>query len=113
MKKVGLALCAALLPMLAAASESEGLVVSPLATQYGAVMFGVATSGTVTGTKPSCATGPQWTQWAFDAKTVAGRNMYATVLQAQALGKVLHVVGKGNCDAWGDRESVDFLFMTN
>jgi hypothetical protein len=39
--------------------------------------------------------------------------MCALVMSAHAQGKRLHVQGKNNCDLWGDRESVSYLFIVD
>jgi hypothetical protein len=111
MKKSLLTLCLPLASCLVQAADSGGLVTQPLTTQWGYGMFGVATSGGFTGTKPACATNPQSNYWVIEIKTPTGRAMWASVLQAHALGKILSVHGKGNCDWWGDRESVDYVVI--
>jgi hypothetical protein len=115
MKKHLLTLCLAITalvaPSVVQASTSNGLVTQPLVTQWGVAMFGVAGAATFTGTKPACATVGVGNYWAIDIKTPTGRTMWASVLQAHALGKVLNVNGKGNCDWWADRESVDYVVI--
>jgi hypothetical protein len=102
-----LLLCLA--PCMAVATTSGGLVTQPLTTQWGYGMFGVAASGSFQGAKPICATNGAPSYWVIEIKTPTGRAMWASVLQAHALGKNLFVNGKGNCDWWGDRESVDYV----
>ncbi len=109
MKKYLLSLFICLAPCLALATTSGGLVTGPLTTQWGVGIFGVAASGAFQGTKPACATNPPSSHWVIEIKTATGRAMWASVLQAHALGKTLFVNGKGNCDWWGDRESVDYV----
>jgi hypothetical protein len=117
MKKHLLALClsitALVTPSLSLASTSNGPVSAPLAIEQGVITFGVTDVGTFTGAKPACATVAAWNQWAVDVKTPGGRAIYATILQAHALGKSLLVQGKGVCDVWGDRESVNFVYISN
>jgi hypothetical protein len=114
MKKHLLTLCLAITalvaPSVALASTSNGLVSTPLVTQWGAGLFGVqATGSSFAGTKPACSTAPASTQWAISLGTPIGRAMWASVLQAHALGKVVYINGKGVCDAWADRETVDYV----
>jgi hypothetical protein len=119
MKKYFLSLCIALSTLFASsmvsAANSTGPVAWPLVTQWGTGLFGVAGAGAVIlGTKPACAAPTIVTSyWAVDVKTPAGRAMWALVMQAHALGKTVLVSGKGNCDIHGDRESVDFLYITD
>jgi hypothetical protein len=64
--------------------------------------------------RPQCGgAAAVWTQWVIDLKTPGGRAAYATVLQAYALGKTVAVEGTGDCAAWGDRESVQYLYISN
>lgn len=37
--------------------------------------------------------------------------MLATLLEAQAANKNIVVSGRGVCDIWGDRESVDYIVV--
>jgi opacity protein-like surface antigen len=113
MKNSLLALSLCLASCLAQAADSNGLVTQPLTTQWGYGMFGVGTAGGFSGTKPACATNPQSSHWAIEIKTPTGRAMWASVLQAHALGKPVWVHGKGNCDWWGDRESVDYIVISD
>lgn len=113
MKRYLLSLCICAASCQAMATSSSGLVSSPLTTHYGYGMFGVAASGSFQGTKPACATYPAWNYWVIDIKTATGRAMWASVLQAHALGKTLSINGKGNCDWWGDRESVDYIIIND
>jgi hypothetical protein len=39
----------------------------------------------------------------------AGKAIIATVIAAEAQGKTVRVIGKGSCDLWGDRETVDYI----
>jgi hypothetical protein len=50
-------------------------------------------------------------EWAITLATATGRAMFATLLAAQAQGKPVIVVGSGKCDAWGDRESANYIVL--
>jgi hypothetical protein len=99
----------------ALASDSLGPVVQPLVVTAGSGVgiFGVGPSGSLGGAKPACATNGLETYWAFDVKTAQGKAAYSTVLLAYTLGKKLRVYGTGNCDVWGDRESVNHLHIVD
>jgi hypothetical protein len=96
-----------------AQNRTWGLVEDPLVVaQSGVAMFGHVTADTVvTGTRPSCSTASLNSYWTLDLKTPGGRAAYAVVLQAHALGRKVAVQGLGNCNIWGDRESVDHLYI--
>jgi hypothetical protein len=115
MKKFVLALGFAAVSWGALANDSLGPVVQPLIVTAGSGIgiFGVGPSGSFGGAKPACATLGLETYWAFDVKTAQGKAAYSTVLLAYALGKKLRVIGTGNCDVWGDRESVNYLFIAD
>jgi hypothetical protein len=52
--------------------------------------------------------------WAFDMNGTSGpggKAMLATLLAAQVAGKQVFISGKGNCDVWGDRESVSYVVI--
>lgn len=42
---------------------------------------------------------------------VGGKAMLALLIAAQAAGKQVSIIGKGNCDVWGDRESVSYVVV--
>lgn len=93
------------IPAFAYAGASEGLITQPLATEQGIFMFSAGTHLD----KPVCST--QGDSWALNVSTTGGKSMQVTVLAAHAQGKRLHVVGKGICDAWGDREAPSYLYI--
>jgi hypothetical protein len=111
MKKYLLILVCALAPSWALATVATGLVSGPLVTIHGFGIFGMTGSYSFTGTKPACATNPVGSHWAINITTPTGRTMWAAVLQAHALGKNVVINGKGVCDAWGDRETVDYVLI--
>ena len=69
-------------------------------------MFGAGTHQS----KPDCVTATLGT-WAVNLKTEHGKAMQAIVMSAHAQGKAVHVQGLNTCDVWGDRESVNFLYI--
>lgn len=48
-------------------------------------------------------------EWAFPADTDEGKAMYALLLSAATSGLNVTVDGSGECDAWGDRESLKWI----
>jgi hypothetical protein len=102
-------------PILALASSSNGLILNPMTPASQSVaMFGVGAPSALSGVRPACGSAtPAWTQWVIDLRTPGGRAAYATVLLAFSLGKTVAVEGTGTCDVWGDRESVNYLFISN
>lgn len=86
----------------------SGTVSFILPTAYGQVFFRTTNAQS----QPGCAT----EGWAFDltgAVSNGGKAMLSTLLTALAAGKQVNIVGKGNCDVWGDRESVDYIVIMN
>lgn len=86
----------------------SGTISFILPTAYGQVFFKTTNAQS----QPACST----QGWAFDltgANAIGGKAMLATLLTALAAGKQVNIVGKGNCDVWGDRESVDYLVVMN
>ena len=58
---------------------------------------------------PACATVSG--RWAFDASTPAGQSKVAALLTAYSLGKKITVFGAGQCDLWGDTETVSYFVI--
>jgi hypothetical protein len=92
-----------------AQSNSNGLVMTPIAISGGVIAFMPAPGSAFAGVKPACST---WA-WAVDVKNPGGRAIYAMVLQAFALGKNLTVIGTGVCDVWGNSETVSWVYISN
>lgn len=59
-------------------------------------------------TAPSC--GANQADFAIDVSTTGGKAQYAYILTQQALGATVVVTGNDACDAWPDRESLNFIF---
>lgn len=100
-----------LLPALAGvvsaqAGQSEGPVGGPLVIGTGVFIFDAGPHD-----KPACSTVGD--DWAVDLTTAGGKAVQALVLTAFALGKTVHVVGKGVCDVWADRETPNYLYIVN
>lgn len=60
--------------------------------------------------KPACSTIAN--DWAFSLATPGGKAMYALLLSAQAQGKVVNVYGEHACPDWGDRETPQYIYIT-
>jgi hypothetical protein len=77
-----------------------------LSNSSGQVFFRTTTAQS----QPTCST----EGWAFDmngGNAVGGKAMLALLIAAQAAGKQVSIIGKGNCDVWGDRESVSYVVV--
>lgn len=86
----------------------SGTVSFILPTAYGQVFFRTTNAQS----QPACAT----QGWAFDLTGTfsnGGKAMLSTLLTALAAGKQVNIIGKGNCDVWSDRESVDYIIIMN
>lgn len=60
---------------------------------------------------PACATIRN--RFAINGSTAAGKVQVAGLLSAYSMGRSVVIVGKGNCDAWGDTESVNYFLTVN
>lgn len=87
---------------------SEGLVTTPLVSASDVFMFSAGTHSA----RPACSTQALGT-WAVDLKTLHGRAIQSLVMSAHAQKKRVHVQGKNACIAWGDRESVEYLYIVD
>lgn len=58
---------------------------------------------------PACNTN---LEHAIRLNTPAGKSVQQQVQLAIALGKNVFVAGDGTCSAWGDRETVSFVFIS-
>ncbi|UTW46444.1 hypothetical protein KFE80_06075 [bacterium SCSIO 12696] len=90
------------------AGSSEGVVSSPLVSSGDAFFFSAGAHVN----KPSCAV-QTLGSWAVDLKTEHGKAVMSIVIAAHAQKKRVHVQGKNNCDVWGDRESIDYVFIVD
>lgn len=98
----------ALTPIPAAASNtSPGYITNVIVEPNGVALFTADGPRTAA---PTCATVAN--RWAFQASTPAGQAQLALLLTAYALHRRASVVGRGNCDAWGDTETAEFI-ITN
>jgi invasion protein IalB len=107
MKKI-LLFCTLIFCSSAFSGGSEGLVATPLANSEGMMFFSAGSHLNA----PSCSVETLGT-WAIDCTSSKSKAMCALVMSAHAQGKRLHVQGKNNCDLWGDRESVSYLFIVD
>lgn len=55
---------------------------------------------------PACATTGRW---AIDVTTPAGQAMWSTVLTAYSQNRAVTVGGTGQCNVWGDSETVQWV----
>lgn len=100
--RIALLTIAAALPLLsfnANAGTAAGKVIGVTATRATLWAFNV---GAISD-RAACA---GTDEFALDNNTAAGKVMIASILAAQAQGLTIYVTGSGNCDVWGDRESV-------
>lgn len=51
-------------------------------------------------------------EFAIDLNTTHGEGMYALLMLAKGLDKNVQVVGSNDCSVWPDRESVQYLLLT-
>lgn len=64
------------------------------------------------GTVPTCGQ-TEAVRWAFDGSTPQGQARLALLLTAYGAGKSVKVFGLGNCNVWGDTESVDYIVTSD
>ena len=69
----------------------------------------VYTTGTRTGV-PSCATN-QPLRFAVDATTAGGKVQLSGLLSAHAAQKPVVITGRGQCDAYGDTETISYVYI--
>jgi hypothetical protein len=87
-----------------AVGVSTGPVGAVLAGENAVVFFNSGTHQN----KPACSTVAN--DWAINLATPGGKALLATLLTAYSLKKSIYVSGKGVCDAWPDRETVNYLY---
>lgn len=90
----------------ASAGSSTGTVAQILVVTGDVVTF---SAGSHQG-KSACSTTAD--DWAFSLTTASGKAMYALLLSAQAQGKSIGVVGTQACTAWPDRETPQYIYLT-
>ena len=110
MKNLFLSIALVLFASTSFASASSGPISEWYFMSNGVVL--VYSSGVRTGTQPSCVTSPS-NRFAFDATTPAGKAQLAGILAAYASGKIVEIVGAGNCSAYSDSESLSFFHVTD
>lgn len=89
------------------AGTSVGTVNSYLVSRYGKLFFKAGT----TQSPPACSTGGDFAVDLVGPDGAAGKAILAVIMAAHAGGKTVHVYGKGNCDVWGDRETVEYVVV--
>lgn len=77
-------------------------------TYNGALLF--YHDGARTGEIPVCAQNSS-TRWTIDTTLPGGSAQASALLTAYSLNKKIHVVGMGNCDIWGDTETVKWFVI--
>lgn len=105
---VSLALAAALSAPAQASVADLGTINTVYGTSVGAVLF--STTGTRTA-PPSCQWAARPARFAIDASTPAGQSAVAILLNAQARGKRVTVIGTDTCTIWGDTETVHHFLV--
>jgi hypothetical protein len=106
MKKLLTAVVTFITATSAYAGTSTGIVQNFHVMSAGKLFF---YNGVIDG-RPSCNNGA----WAVDLigpNAAAGKAIYATILMAYSTGKTVFVQGKGTCDVWGDRETVEYVYV--
>lgn len=71
----------------------------------GAVLVTTTCSRT---TAPACAT---VAGFALDSTTVAGRSQLAGLIAAETAERTAIIVGTGNCDVYGDGETIEYFYI--
>jgi hypothetical protein len=70
----------------------------------------VVINGTPSG-QPACATHAYW--MIMSETSDAGHKQYAMLLDAQATGAQVQILGAGTCTRWGDGEDIDSIDIVN
>lgn len=83
-------------------------VVNATTTTTDSSVFIFKNVATIPGT-PACNVNQEY---AVRVNTPAGRSIQQQVQLAIALGKAVFVAGDGTCSAWGDRETVAYVYIT-
>lgn len=91
-------------PLYSVAGSSNGIPGPPLLANNGNVFFNTSNHFST----PGCAGSN--IDWVINTNTASGKSMFAYLLYLSATNKSVVVIGKGVCDIWGDRESVDYMF---
>jgi hypothetical protein len=110
MKRILIALLFMLVHAAASAGAAIGHVREYMVSADGYLFFSLDTEHR---DRPACATG-QWGQWVLPLAGTNGANgkaVYAAILAAYEANRVITVVGKAQCAVWGDRETVDYVYV--
>ncbi|UYK85078.1 hypothetical protein NG827_01260 [Xanthomonas sacchari] len=94
------------LPVSAMAGDGAGKVIQVIAHSHDVVFFSLDGPHT---NAPACSSTP----WSLSLATNSGRAQYALLLSAVAQGKAVTVHGTGDCSAWGDRETAEYILIDN
>ncbi|MDQ1091374.1 hypothetical protein QE400_000787 [Xanthomonas sacchari] len=94
------------LPFSASAGDGAGKVIQVIAHSHDVVFFTLDGPHT---NAPACSSTP----WSLSLTTNSGRAQYALLLSAVAQGKAVTVHGTGDCSAWGDRETAEYVLIDN
>jgi hypothetical protein len=89
------------------ASTSVGTVSSYLVSRYGKLFFRAG----VTQSPPLCSVAGEFAVDLVGPDGAAGKAILEVIMTAQAAGKTVHMYGKGTCDVWGDRETVEYVVI--
>lgn len=98
-----------LVPMQGSASNTNGFgnVMGVFGTSNGAVLFSTDATRTAV---PACGQGNA-SRWAINASTTAGQAAVSVLLTAWSQHKRVLVSGTGNCDIWGDTETIAYFVV--
>ena len=108
MKRIFLALAILVLSPSAFCGQSSGPVGSYLVSRYAKLFFNAGAASS----RPACSPNNEWAVDLSGPDAAAGRAILATIIAAHASGKTVHVIGKGVCDVWGDRETVEYVVVS-
>lgn len=90
-----------------ASSAGDGLI-SGIITQRSGQTFFIHSGAR--SARPACSVADRWV---IDNTTPAGQAMLSTLLTAYSTGRQVRIEGTGNCDVWGDTESVFYIYLPN
>lgn len=109
MKKFILFISLVFLSFNSSAGTGNGTIGNYIVTTYGKA-FVHLNSATVS--PPACSGASDWAIDLTGANGTAGRAVLAAIIAASIQGKTITVVGTGDCNVWGDRETVSYIVVS-
>lgn len=107
LNKILTSVCLAFISVTVSAGTGEGRISNYIVAYNGMFFFQTESIPD----KIGCNTQNAFAVSTIGANASAGKAIMATVIAADAQGKAVRVIGKGNCDTWGDRETVDYILI--